>query len=74
MARILRRLMIDSVDSVDRGAGEGCRVILTKRHKEADMSKSSRCPSCGQKLPDEPRMTMPTSASATIPRRSRRLR
>jgi nucleotide-binding universal stress UspA family protein len=31
MARILRRLTIDSVDSVDKGAGRGTRVILTKR-------------------------------------------
>ena len=30
-ARVLRNLKIHSVDSVDRGAGEGVRVLLTKR-------------------------------------------
>jgi hypothetical protein len=54
MARILRRLSIDSVDSVDRGAGQNCVVVLTKRHEEeSHMSKSSRCPTCNQKLPDD---------------------
>jgi hypothetical protein len=31
MVRILRRLKIDHVASVDRGAGEGCHVVLFKR-------------------------------------------
>jgi hypothetical protein len=114
MARILRRLSITDVASVDRGAGEGCRVVMTKRDtagrphrpppdvqtgktaalahleklvdefhaiypemtreqaldyvatnykegrqllhmakQEADMSSSSRCPTCNQKLPDD---------------------
>jgi hypothetical protein len=32
MANILRRLKIGEVSSVDVGAGEGCRIMLMKRH------------------------------------------
>jgi hypothetical protein len=34
MARILRRLKITDVSSVDAGAGRGVRVVLTKRHQQ----------------------------------------
>jgi hypothetical protein len=34
MARILRRLKINEVSAVDRGAGENCRVLLWKRHHD----------------------------------------
>jgi hypothetical protein len=51
MARILRRLSVSDISSVDRGAGEGCRVVLTKRHnEEVRMSGSDKCPNCGFKL------------------------
>lgn len=33
---ILRRLRINEISSVDRGAGEGCRIVLYKRDKRAD--------------------------------------
>jgi hypothetical protein len=47
MPRVLRRLQITSVDSVDRGAGERVRVVLTKRHREeATMAKMETCPAC----------------------------
>jgi hypothetical protein len=60
MARVLRNLKIDSVDSVDRGAGRGVKVVLLKRdaagrphgpppdlNKEVDMSSKYVCPECG---------------------------
>jgi len=34
----LRNLRIDEVSSVDRGAGVGVKVLLTKTHKEGSMS------------------------------------
>jgi hypothetical protein len=34
MVKILTKLRIDEVSSVDRGAGEGCRVVLWKRHDD----------------------------------------
>ncbi|MHC2539129.1 hypothetical protein [Bradyrhizobium diazoefficiens] len=36
MPNILRRLKIHEISSVDRGAGEGCRIVLYKRDKNAD--------------------------------------
>lgn len=36
MPNILRRLRINEISSVDRGAGEGCRIVLYKRDKRAD--------------------------------------
>jgi len=35
MTRILQKIRIDSVDTVDRGAGEGVHVKLLKRHDNA---------------------------------------
>jgi hypothetical protein len=35
MARILRNLQIREISSVDKGAGEGVRVVLMKRHNES---------------------------------------
>ena len=34
MARILRNLRIDEVASVDKGAGEGVKIVLLKRHDD----------------------------------------
>jgi hypothetical protein len=46
---ILRNLRIDDVSSVDRGAGRGVKVVLTKREGKA-MSKGkagfAKCPMC----------------------------
>jgi hypothetical protein len=36
MVRVLRRLKIDHVASVDRGAGDGCHVVLFKRDDTPD--------------------------------------
>src|SRR5258708_1770361 len=37
MARVLRRLTIDSVDSVDKGANPGARVLIRKRDTDKVM-------------------------------------
>jgi hypothetical protein len=34
MPRVLRKLRIDEISAVDRGAGEGCKVVLYKRDDE----------------------------------------
>jgi hypothetical protein len=39
--RVLRNLRIDDVSSVDRGAGRGVRVLLTKRSEEEDQDMST---------------------------------
>jgi len=39
MARKIRKLVIDSVDAVDRGAGEGCAVVLMKRDAAVTFAK-----------------------------------
>jgi hypothetical protein len=40
MARILRKLKINDVSAVDKGAGRGVRVLLTKRYTgETEMSE-----------------------------------
>lgn len=36
MPNLLRRLKINEISSVDRGAGEGCRIVLYKRDNSAD--------------------------------------
>jgi hypothetical protein len=54
MAKVLRKLRITECSLVDVGAAQHAHVMLTKRNEEVHMSKSSRCPSCGQKLPDPP--------------------
>ena len=35
MPRILRNLRIDEISSVDKGAGDGVRIVLMKRHAGA---------------------------------------
>src|SRR5438132_1070648 len=35
MPKLLTRLRIDEVSAVDRGAGDGVRVVLMKRHQDA---------------------------------------
>jgi hypothetical protein len=42
MARILTKLRIDEVSSVDRGAGEGVRVVLMKRHDDTPHRETLR--------------------------------
>jgi hypothetical protein len=32
MPKVLTKLRVDEISSVDRGAGDGCRVVLFKRH------------------------------------------
>ena len=45
--RVLRNLQISDVSSVDRGAGRGVKVILTKRDQGEDtMAKRMQCPHC----------------------------
>jgi hypothetical protein len=39
MPKLLKGLEIISVDSVDKGAGEGCRVLLTKRDSTQQVSE-----------------------------------
>lgn len=41
MPKILTRLRIDEVSSVDRGAGEGVQIMLMKRQKEEPMTQPS---------------------------------
>jgi hypothetical protein len=39
MPKILTKLRIDEISSVDRGAGEGCRIVLYKRDDGETMFK-----------------------------------
>lgn len=39
MPRLLKELVINDVSSVDRGAGEGVRVMLMKRHTPAEVAE-----------------------------------
>jgi hypothetical protein len=41
MVRVLRDLRIDEISSVDKGAGEGCRVVLYKRDDSEASGQSS---------------------------------
>ena len=45
MAKKLKKLDIEEVSSVDRGAGEGCRVVLIKNAPklETQIDKALRC-------------------------------
>lgn len=51
MPNILRRLKINEVSSVDRAAGEGCRIVLYKRDNSADKPDFWDVP-----LPPQPRL------------------
>jgi hypothetical protein len=44
MPRILSNLKIDEVSAVDRGAGEGVRIMLTKRDGTPDYQRNSHPP------------------------------
>lgn len=60
MARVLRRLRIQEISSVDRGAGEGVRVLLMKRHsddepywkREFSQEERDRAADSGAAMPD----------------------
>jgi hypothetical protein len=40
--KILTRLRIDEVSSVDRGAGDGVKILLMKRHNDTEQPRTSR--------------------------------
>lgn len=42
MPRVLRKLRIDEISSVDRGAGEGCRIMLYKRLGDTELQPMNR--------------------------------
>jgi hypothetical protein len=44
MPRILHKLRIDEVSHVDRGAGEGVKVVMLKRDCDADLIEKRRSP------------------------------
>ena len=44
MPRLLRNLRIDEISSVDRGAGEGCRIMLYKRDNGDAVLKHDNIP------------------------------
>jgi hypothetical protein len=50
MPTLLKDLRIDEVSSVDRGAGEGVKIMLMKREFSADERRSAA--DCGAALPD----------------------
>jgi hypothetical protein len=41
MARILRRLVVSDVSSVDCAANPGARVLLTKRHQTEEVTMAN---------------------------------
>jgi hypothetical protein len=45
MPKVLRKLRIEDVSSVDVGAGRGVKVVLAKRG-EGDMARMRKCPHC----------------------------
>jgi hypothetical protein len=38
MPKVLTKLRIDEISSVDRGAGDGCKIVLYKRDDSDDRS------------------------------------
>jgi hypothetical protein len=48
----IKRLRITEISAVDRPAQEHARAVIMKRNEEVNMSASSRCPTCGQKVPE----------------------
>jgi hypothetical protein len=42
-ARVLTRLKISEISAVDKGAGEGCYIMLKKRASDAAFGKATRC-------------------------------